>query len=460
MPPVVRAASVTASLSVGLAVAAWGQAAGPKGSIRGTVYDSLVASGPLGGATVELIELNRIATTDARGVFRFDSVPGGKYTIAFSHPSLAAIGFAPPDRPVELGAGIDIGLALGTPSPATIYRLLCPGVREATTGLLLGTLADAATGQPIVGGEVRGEWQETTISRAAGFNKRSRMVRAAADQTGRFRLCGIPTDVTVLLRTIVGGREGSPLELKLDGRPLAVRHLSATSDTASRGPGRVAGRVTAGGSGLADAQVLVVGTDRITRTAADGSFTLDGLPLGSHTVEARALGFTRKRAGVDLRATAPAELAFDLARTPVELPELKVTATAGAAARNGFEQRRRLATGGYFLTGEELVKRGTIRVEEAFRTIPGMRVTSAGLNDYRILSTRGGSGFAGECEPTVFIDGTRIPLDPDAGLSLPVVPQEVQGIEVHQGPGSAPIEYRSVGQNCGVILIWTKRGGR
>ena len=105
----------------------------PTGSIRGIVYDSLIAHGGLGNAVVELLELGRVTRTDARGVFRFDSLPGGSFTLAFSDSSFSSIGFAPPERTVSLGEGIDVAVTLATPSPNTIYRALCPGPREPDT---------------------------------------------------------------------------------------------------------------------------------------------------------------------------------------------------------------------------------------------------------------------------------------------------------------------------------------
>ena len=435
-----------------------GQAPAVKGSIRGLVYDSLMKSGPLAGATVELIELSRAVTTDPRGIFRFDSLPGGRYTLSFGHPSLTATGFVPPEQSFDLTAGLDIAVTLTTPSANTIYRRLCPGLREQRTGILLGTVSDATTGNPILAGEVRGEWTETSFTKA-GLARRARIVRAGADSLGRYRLCGVPTDVPVLLRVLVAGLDGPPLELKMEDRPLLVRHLTAITDTTAHSQGRLSGRVIAGGRALADAQLLVLGTDKVGRSGTDGSFTMTDLPAGTHTVEARAIGYSRRRLLIDLKATASGDVVFDLARAPVELPELKVTAN-GLAGQNGFDERRRLNNGGYFITGEDLTRRGTIRVEDAFKGLPGVKVVPAGLNDYFILSTRGGSGFGTDCQFTVFVDDVRIPLDPENGLGIPVTPQDVRGIEVHQGPNSAPIQYQSSGENCGVVLIWTKRGRR
>ncbi len=322
--------------------------------------------------------------------------------------------------------------------------------------MLLGTLRVAGSGAPIAAGEIRGDWTVSTLTRESGFASRPRVVRAATDSSGRYQLCGVPTDVPVLLRAIAAGVEGPPLELRMRDRVFEVRHVSlATTPGTARA--RMTGRITSGSAPLSDAQVLILGSTKMTRTRADGTFELDGLAEGSHTVEARAIGFARERRPVELVADRSAPLEISLAKLPVELPEVSVTASAGRA---GFDERRRRAIGGYFITGAEIDRRGAVRVEDLFRTVPGIRVEPASATDYRILSYRGGSGFSAVCEPTMYLDGIRIGVDPEAGVTLPVMPEELDGIEVYPGPGTAPVEYRAMNQNCGVILLWTKRGRR
>lgn len=429
------------------------------GSVRGIVVDSLLGNGPLANATIELVELGRATLSDPRGVFRFDSVPGGRYTLSFTHATLSSIGFSPADRVIQLGAGIDIIVTLATPNGASLYRRLCPGVPEPKTGMLLGTLADAASDAVIPGAEVKGEWTEITVSRTAAMTRRPRQVRATVDPNGRFQLCGIPSDVAVLVRATASGVTGQAIELRLEDRPFAIRRLTIdVADTTRPATARVSGKVTADGLPLGDAQVLVLGTDKLVKTGADGAFTLEGLKGGTQMIEARAIGYSRQRVQIEVRPAHEVTTTLALSRAATTMPELNVTARN--RTRSEFEQRRLTNIGGYFLTREDIVRKGSIRTEDLFRGLAGIKVEPVGINDYRIVSLRGGSGFSSVCEPSVFIEGLRIPLDPEAGLSLPVLPDDIEGIEIHQGPGSAPLQYRAMGQNCGVILIWTRRGAR
>lgn len=429
------------------------------GSIRGLVHDSLRAGGPLAGAEVEVLELGRRVLTDAAGRFRIDSVPAGRFTVSFSHPDLVAFGFQPPERTVEIGSGIDVSLVLATPSPATILGRLCPGRREAETGVLLGRVTDPLTGRPAEGGEVRGQWTETVLA-TGGLTQRPRAVRSLIDGAGRYRLCGVPTDVPVVLSTGTAELGGVPLALDLKGQLVVVRDLAlARTDSAAPRDARATGTVrNENGDPVAQALVSVLGLDRAVRTDSEGSFALSGLPSGSFTLDARAVGYARAHAGLELRPGATAQAAIVLSRLAVELPEVTVTA-ATPADPTGFTLRR-TQRDGYFIGRDDIQRRGSVRTEDLFRAIPGIKLEPVGAADYQILSTRGGTGISTLCAPAVFIDGIPVPLDPRSGSSIPVLPEEIHGIEIYHNAGEAPPEFRSRGASCAIILVWTRRGGR
>lgn len=455
-----RAGTLGALFLAGAVGTAGAQAAAPRlGSIRGLVFDSLVTGQALAEAEIEVFELGRRTRADSRGMFRLDSVAAGRYSLSFTHPTLAAFGFVAPERIVDVGAGIDVSVVLATPSAASVFRRLCRGAADPKTGVLVGRLSDAATEAPIPAAEIRGEWVEATFERAAGLVRRGRSVRAATDSAGRFQLCGVPTDVAVVLTALTLTDQGPPLELELHGRLVATRNLSL-----ARGAGSATARVAGTVRGedqrpIEGALVTVLGRPHATRTDSAGRYALTALPAGSHTLEARAIGYGRRRAGVELRGEREASASLTLPRLAVPLPDVNVVAAAAERDRTGFEGRRATADG-HFIGREDIRRRGTVRIEDLFKTVPGLKVEPLGATEYQILSTRGGTGFATLCVPTVFVDGIRIPQDTDFGSNLPVVPEEIHGIEVYRSPAAAPPRYQTAGANCGVILIWSRRGGR
>jgi len=439
--------------------------ASPFAAVRGYVFDSLLTTGTLPGASVSLSgPTNRTITADQRGRFFSDSLAPGRYTIAFTHHRWEEIGYIPPDRTVDLRAGVVTNLFLSSTAGDEIARRVCPGAGAEAGGAVLGGLLDVTTSRPIAGGEVRVEWSERVVSRELGLTSYVKFAKGTTDSLGRYAICGVPTDVAMLFRARVNGIDGAPLELDLKGRILAIRTLSfdrtrgqVDSVAGPRGTAQLKGTVRAvDGSPLNEAQVLVLGLDDGARTTATGAFQLDSLPGGSHTVEIRAIGFGRQRQLVNLRPGQAAEIDVRLTRVAVVLPEVTVTAPARTAE---FDQRRTsMAGAGHFMTRDDIARRNPLRTEELFRVVPGFSIEPSGGFEFRVVSTRG-TGTSGRCSPEFYVDGVKIVVDPQTGGGLPVTPGEIYGIESYSGSASTPAQYQSQG-GCGAILIWTERGGR
>ncbi|MEO8449218.1 MAG: carboxypeptidase regulatory-like domain-containing protein [Gemmatimonadota bacterium] len=436
-------------------------------TIRGLVFDSLLNHTPLSGAMITLTgPANRTFRTDGRGRFVVDSLPPGSYVLAFNHPTLDSIGFTPPDRSVEVAPGAILRLFIATPSDRMVFSRLCPAIKEEQTGVVIGSLVNTANDRPLPGAEVRVDWTEDLISKESGVSRRARLVRATTDSNGRYQLCGVPNDISIVLRSIARGLSGPPIELRLEGHTLAIRPLSMdVGDSAQRaatgaiptvGTSVVRGTVKQqDGSPLPDAQVILLGLPASTRSDPSGAFTLDSLPAGSHSLEIRAIGFGRSRRLVDLRPDRPVEVAMTLQKMAAVLPEINVVGKNMAAGMTEFDQRKTNGMG-HYIDRAAIERRNPIRTEDLFRTVPGLSLVPSGSFDYTIVSTRG-AGINGQCSPDFFLDGARITVDPSIGGGLPVNPQELYGIEVYNGSGTAPPQYSS-GSSCGVVLMWTRRG--
>ncbi len=431
--------------------------------VRGYVYDSLLTGTTVPGARVFLRgPTAREITADGRGRYLADSLQPGRYLITFTHSSFEAVGYSPPERVVELRAGVVTPLMLATPLGHDIYAQLCPRSPSDQSGAVLGHLSNVATNRPVVGGEVRVEWSESLVSRELGLTRRMRAVQAATDSSGRYLLCGVPIDTKVLFRARVNAVDGPPLELDMKGRLIAVRALTVSlGDTAAgtpaadpRGTAIVRGRIrSSDGAPVVEAQVLVLGLEGGTRTSPTGTFELGELPGGTHTVEIRAIGFGRRRELVDLHPERPAEIDVRLARVAMALPEIEVK---GRAALAEFDQRRQ-GGAGHFITQEEIERINPFRTEDLFRRVPGFNVVPSGGFDYQVVSTRGPGMAGSQCAPDFFVDGARIVVDPQIAGGLPVNPTEIYGIETYSGPATVPAQFQSQ-TGCGSVVIWTRRG--
>ncbi len=146
----------------------------------------------------------------------------------------------------------------------------------------------------------------------------------------------------------------------------------------------------------------------------------------------------------------------------------------------GFERRRTLKVGSAtFFIGEEIAKRGTIRLSDALRRAHGVQIVDS-LDIRLVASSRwkkpvGGGFLVGPARRV----GSNIHVQQTAAADLaPCIMQvavdgqlkewgfsvdeisvtEVHGIEVYPGAGSMPAEFGSIKRDgwCGLVMIWTK----
>ena len=80
------------------------------------------------------------------------------------------------------------------------------------------------------------------------------------------------------------------------------------------------------GRPIPGARVTVWGTGIETVTNADGEFTLGNLPGGTHTLEARAVGFAPARQPVDIVRGASGAAEVELSNLAITLDTIRVFA--------------------------------------------------------------------------------------------------------------------------------------
>jgi hypothetical protein len=441
-------------------------------TLSGVVTDS-VSDSTLAGAVVELLSEARPADArsvraDSLGRYTFSGVLPGRYLIDFLHPALDAYGIEPPVQRFVVEPGGPARLDLSTPAPARILAAVC-GERAGrdSSGALAGTIRDADSGAPLGAGKVVLTWSELAFS-ARGLAAETRRVPAVATALGTFMICGVPSDVEVVASGELGRRTSGLVELRVPARGILRRDFLVGDSTSVRtvaadtagGPALLAGSArltgvvrTPAGEPVSGATVLVLGAASRARTATDGSFALTNLPAGTHTLEARAIGYAPKRVAVDLasRATRSASLRLDERATTLSrvLVQGRRADTRNARDLDGFLQRRQRGFGS-FVSAEDIERRNPFYVSDALRTIPSVRLVPTRFG--RSIPT-----IRGNCTPAIVLDGTPVLGGADVLDDL-VRPQDIAGIEVYSSPGTVPAQYAQPGGSSGcAILLWTKR---
>ncbi len=207
----------------------------PTGTLTGTVTDQ--NGDPVSGATVTLAGTE--TTTDSDGTYKFSDAAIGSYDLIVSAP----------------GAETEtVPVTLETESLTT------QNVELTVTGSVAGTITNQ-DGNPIEGATVSIDSQT-----------------AQTDATGQYSIDGVGIGTQTLTVTTPDGAERTT-EVDIVGGEQADGSLTFEQ------VGGVTGVVTTtGGDPVPDVPISVKGTDVETTTADDGSYSIDGLPVGTQTL--------------------------------------------------------------------------------------------------------------------------------------------------------------------------------
>jgi outer membrane receptor for monomeric catechols len=90
--------------------------------------------------------------------------------------------------------------------------------------------------------------------------------------------------------------------------------------------------------------------------------------------------------------------------------------------------------------------------------VPGIRLVPrdnmAGSGYVPLM--RASASLRGFCTPDVYLDG--IPQPGAEELDNLIMPFDIEAIEVYRSASEVPARYTTAGSNCGVILLWTRKG--
>jgi protocatechuate 3,4-dioxygenase beta subunit len=308
----------------------------------------------LGGAKVSVAGTDYVTTADPSGRFILTGYLEGEYGITFSHPRFDSLGYTPPPVFVSLRRGENQFVELEVAEPRVILQSICHEIGPDDDDLraIVGGVVSGTSGNTVPDATVTVVWQEGLEGLdarqllAQGSRVRNLGGGGVSDSTGQFRLCGVPTDRTMILRAEKDGLESQPVTVSFgpDGvwynRDVCLgwsaaderrgrgavnpsqrsncfqrRELWPTVDLVWRQDlvledpehlqgATVVGVVTDldGGAPLADAEVVVDGTDLVAKTDANGSFRFEELRPGSVTITIRRDGYAATNYEFEVRS--------------------------------------------------------------------------------------------------------------------------------------------------------------
>lgn len=456
-----------ALLALSLAPVARASARQPSARVTGVVRDS-IGRAPLAGALVQLVNASdptgpaRSTQTDSLGRYLLDGVPSGRYHVGFLHPLLDSLGVEPLLHEIVVSDGRTVFADLATPSAERLLAVVCGASPSDSAGMVIGYVRDPRDGHSHAGARVIGEWLEMAFTRR-GFQRRTPRVEATSLASGWFALCGVPPGGAMTLTARRGDVATARIEVLVPAHGVLRRDVYVADSAIAQGvrrsgEGRIAGVVLASATGrpIANAQVALANGPE-ARADERGEWTLADAPLGTATLEARAVGYAPARRVVDVVPDAP-RVTLRLETLKAVLDTIRVTEQAVTRNMMQFDVRRRANGGGRFLTAAQIARMRPFNTSDLLKNLAGVVVARDTVDGTirRILMR----GPFGACDPAIVVDGTYFDTLNADELDDWVHPDAIAGIEWYS-EAVVPPQFRKVNTPdsapCGSLVIWKKR---
>jgi len=200
------------------------------------------------------------------------------------------------------------------------------------------------------------------------------------------------------------------------------------------------------------AQIILGSEDRHVVTDSSGHYLMGGIPVGTHHVVVRALGFRPVEFSVTLHEGLQSleDIELDVAPGVQELAPVAIAApaTSRVSYRLVDFERRRQTGRGHYLDDIQIKQSGASRLSDLMRGMRGVTEHCAG-SGCTIQMVRARPG----CDPDYIVDGR---MDNMFGSSTPI--RDIVALEVYTGPSDVPGEFAGKSAGCGVVVIWTRAG--
>ena len=225
--------------------------------------------------------------------------------------------------------------------------------------------------------------------------------------------------------------------------------------------GTVSARVT--GQPLVAARVVLLGSNRTTRTNVDGEFTLRDVTAGPRGVQVFIPGFGSQAVTVTVAPGSTVEVSFELNIVAISMDEIVVTGTAGQS------RRREIGNAISTVTAEDISLAPSTTLSEVLAgRAPStlIQMSSGQVGSGPNIRLRGSNSVSLGNHPLIYLDGIRV-RNTDFG-NYPdeasqnghplndINPADIDRVEIIKGAAATTLFGTEAA--AGVIQIFTKRG--
>ncbi|MGD8278800.1 MAG: TonB-dependent receptor [Gemmatimonadota bacterium] len=246
---------------------------------------------------------------------------------------------------------------------------------------------------------------------------------------------------------------------------LALGMLAASAGGAAARQGqaaRIHGLVIEHGRGrpIPEVRVALTPGDLSATTSENGRFVLRDIPPGKYELRLERIGYVTRVDTAFIGEGLPINVTIELATAAIELDPIAVEVRSPDLEIAGVYDRLESLRKADYFTAKQIEDLKPVQMTDLFSRVPSAKVLDTGPGRRVIRFNR--AGLDGPvCEPALYVDGAlvRDNMTDGGGVVLDfnrVPPEQIAAIEVYVG-ALTPLQYRQ--NNCGSVLVWTKRGG-
>lgn len=327
----------------------------PGAVVAGVAIDSVHRT-PLAGASISVSGTSLTSTTDYAGEFRIAGIPNGPHFLRIRHPLLDSLAIAITTKQRDFEDGDSAFVMVGVPSAPSLVSSTCSeDDRVNGPAFVVGTVTDADSGKPSAGASVIVQWTDYDIGTRT-IKATPRIRSATVSETGRFRVCGLPSDLVATVFASRGGDSTAALKTDLSSLIGVLSfHLPPSRRAgegkyigpASIGAASITGHVIdSDGNPARDASISIDADSATAVSDKAGNFFLGGVRPGTRGLAVRKIGYEPRRAAVDLMSGAALQMNLVLGNSVTLLKDVIVKADRDRGLRSvGFTERRNYQTG-------------------------------------------------------------------------------------------------------------------